>query len=753
MGKVPSRDEVLKFIAEQDGKVAKRDIAKAFNIKGEDRIPLKRLLREMSAEGLLDGSRKGGLRGQGELPSVAVVQVISRNKYGLLIARARVEGSLLDGDDDPTIEIDDSAPKNRRHRPAPPVSIGDTALVRLRKQSKYKYVARVIRKLGGEGGTLYGVVRERPDGLWLIPADRRERYDYKLEDGAEATHGDLLACEKLPSRRMGTKRARMVENIGSADDPHAFSLIAIAEQGIRVTFPDSVMAEAEAVKQADNKGREDLSHIPFITIDPADARDHDDAVYAEPDTDPQNPGGHIVWVAIADVAAYVTPNSEMDMEAKLRGNSVYMPDRVVPMLPERLSNDLCSLREGETRPCMAVRMTIGADGKKRSHQFYRGLMRVAVKLSYSQAQNAFDGAVEAQFAEYDAPLLQPLWQAYQCMAEAREQRQPLRINRPERRVEMDDNGKITRIYMPPSLEAHKLIEEMMVAANVCAAETLEKHRRTLIYRVHDSPPDERIKALADFLRPMGIKVNLGQTLLPHMFNGLMAQALEGPHAPSVSEVVLRTQSQAIYTIDNIGHFGLNLGRYAHFTSPIRRYADLTVHRALIAALKFGDDGQTPEEAEQLDAIAEAISATERKAMIAERSAGERYMAAHMSKHIGDSFTARIAGVSRAGLFVALDDSGAEGLIPISRLGEERFFADENNMYLTGRTTGLTFRLGEAVEVELVEATPLRGGLLFSLLDGGTYDANAKRAAGKRRGAPRGGARGGPRHNSRRRRSR
>ena len=754
MGKVPSRDEVLKFIAEQDGKVAKRDIAKAFNIKGEDRIPLKRLLREMSAEGLLDGSRKGGLRGQGDLPNVAVVQVMARNKYGLLTARARVEGSLLDGDDDPMIEIDDSAPKNRRHRPAPPVSPGDTALVRLRKQSKYKYIGRVIRKLGGEGGTLYGVVRERPDGLWLIPADRRERYDYKLEDATEAQHGDLLACEKLPSRRMGTKRARMLDNIGSADDPHAFSLIAIAEQGIRVDFPEPVIAEAEAVKEATVKGREDLTHVPFITIDPVDARDHDDAVYAEPDPDPQNPDGHIVWVAIADVAAYVTPQSEMDVEAKLRGNSVYMPDRVVPMLPERLSTDLCSLREGETRPCMAVRMTIGADGKKRSHKFYRGLMRSAAKLSYAEAQKAFDGAVDPQFAALDAPILQPLWQAYQAMAAARDNRQPLRINRPERRIEMNDQGKIERIYIPPALEAHKLIEEMMVAANVCAAETLEKHRRTLIYRVHDTPPDERVKALVDFLRPMGIKVNLGQTLLPHLFNGLMGQALEGPHAPSVSEAVLRTQSQAIYTIDNIGHFGLNLGRYAHFTSPIRRYADLTVHRALIAALKLGDDGQSEQEAEQLDAIAEAISQTERKAMIAERSAGERYMAAHMSTHIGDSFTGRIAGVSRAGLFVSLDDSGAEGLIPISRLGEERFFADENNMYLTGGTTGLTFRLGEAVEVELVEATPLRGGLLFSLLEGGTYDAQAKRA-GKRRGPPRNGARRGgpPKGVSRRRQSR
>ena len=756
MGELPTRDEVLKFIAESDGKVAKRDIAKAFNIKGADRIPLKRMLRELAAEGLLDGSRKGGLRGQGDLPSVTVIEVTGRNKYGVLQARARMEGSLLDGEDDPVIEIDDSGQPKSRHRrqaSAPPVSPGDVALARLRKQSRYKYIARIIRKLGGDGGRLFGVVRERPDGLWLIPADRRERYDYKLENDTEAEDGDLLACEKLPARRMGTKKARMVENIGKADDPHAFSLIAIAEQGIRVEFPDAVMAEAEAVNEATESGREDLTDIPFITIDPADARDHDDAVYAAPDDDPQNADGHIVWVAIADVAAYVTPNSEMDIEARKRGNSVYMPDRVVPMLPERLSTDLCSLHDGAVRPALAVRMVFDAEGRKRRHTFHRGLIKIAAGLSYGQAQQAFDGAAQDRAVEIDEAILQPLWRAYKAMAQARDKRQPLRINRPERRVEMNDKGQITRIYMPPQLEAHKLIEEMMVAANVCAAETLEKHRRTLIYRVHDTPPDERVKALSDFLRSMDIKLSLGQTLLPQLFNGLMSQAADSPHAPTVSEAVLRTQAQAIYSIDNIGHFGLNLGRYAHFTSPIRRYADLTVHRALIAAMKFGPnpkhDGQTEEEAEQLDRIAEAISQTERRAMLAERSAGERYMAAHMSGRIGESFTARISGVSRAGLFVALDETGAEGIIPISRLGEERFFADENNMYLTGGTTGLTFRIGETVEVELEEATPMQGGLLFSLLDGGTYDSKAKRAAGRRRGPPRRNSRPTGRRPSRR----
>ena len=738
MADLPSRDEVLKFIAESDGKVAKRDIAKAFNIKGADRIPLKRMLRELAAEGLLDGSRKGGLRGAGELPNVTVIEITGRNKYGVLTARARLQGNLLDGEDDPLIEIDDAPAVRRggRRQPsAPPVSPGDVALARLRKQSRYKYIARIIRKLNGENQKLFGVAHERPDGLWLVPADRRERHDYKLAADTQARDGDLLACEKLPSRRMGAKLARMLDNIGDASDPHAFSLLAIAEQGIRVGFPEAVTAEAEAAREATAEGREDLSALPFITIDPADARDHDDAVYATPDDDPQNPDGHIVWVAIADVAAYVTPNSEMDYEARRRGNSVYMPDRVVPMLPERLSNDLCSLRENELRPALVVRMRIGADGRKRDHQFHRGLIKVVAGLSYGQAQKAFEGAADEAAQNWDTDVLQPLWRAYQAMAWARDDRQPLRINRPERRVEMDAQGRIARIYVPPVLEAHKLIEEMMVAANVCAAETLEKHKKQLIYRVHDTPPDERVRALADFLRSMDIKLNLGQTLLPRLFNGLMQQAEDGPHALSVSEAVLRSQAQAIYSIENIGHFGLNLGRYTHFTSPIRRYADLTVHRALIAALKLGKDGQSEEEAAQLESIAEAISQTERRAMLAERSAGERYMAAHMAGHIGDSFSGRIAGVSRAGLFVVLDDTGAEGLIPISRLGEERFYADENNMYLTGGTTGLTFRLGEAVEVELEEAAPIRGGLLFSLLEGGTYDSKAKRRTTRRQRPP------------------
>jgi ribonuclease R len=718
----PTREDIVKFIGDQPGKVGKRDIAKAFQIKGSDRIPLKKLLREMAAEGLLDGSRKGGIQRAGDLPNVCVIRVTGRDRDSGLTARAVHDGEVMEGPDAPQISIDETTSRNRNHRTVVVVP-GDTALARLRRLKDGVYDARIIRKLGGSEGQIIGLLTQRPDGLWIVPADRRERYDFRVVETTDAKDGDLVVGEKLQSARMSARKAKVINTLGPADAPNAFSLLAIAEQGIATVFPDAVLAEAESVQQATTQSHEDLTHIDFVTIDPHDARDHDDAVHASPDEDPENAGGFVIWVAIADVAAYVTPHSEMDREARKRGNSVYMPDRVVPMLPERLSTDLCSLREKQTRPCLAVRMRIGADGRPLDHQFHRGLMRSVAKLSYQQAQAAFDGAIDPAFEALDARVLQPLWQAYQRMAQARDARGPLNINRPERRIELDDAGRIARIYSPPRLEAHRLIEEMMVAANVCAAQTLERHKRTLIYRVHDTPPAERVRALADFIRPMGIKLSLGQTVLPNLFNSLMQQADTGDHGPSISEAVLRTQSQAIYDTENLGHFGLNLGRYAHFTSPIRRYADLTVHRALIAALKLGEDGQTAEEAENLPDIAQAISLTERNAMLAERKASDRYLSAYMSKQIGDSFTGRISGVSRAGLFVKLDDSGADGLIPISRLGAERFYADDDNLTLSGGTTGLTFRIGQEVEVKLEEATPIQGGLLFSLESGGSTESS------------------------------
>jgi ribonuclease R len=503
-------------------------------------------------------------------------------------------------------------------------------------------------------------------------------------------------------------------------------LLALAEQDIPTHFPENVMHEAVAARETVAlDGREDLRDLPLITIDPADARDHDDAVYAEADSDPKNTGGFHIWVAIADVATYISYGSEMDREARKRGNSVYLPDRVVPMLPERISNDLCSLRPDETRPCLAVKMTIDKTGKRREHQFMRGLMRSAARLSYQQAQAAFDGNPDEENAALHDSVLTPLWQAYQLMAKARDERGPLNLDLPERKIIMK-NGQVTDIFIPERLEAMRVIEEMMVSANVCAAETLEKHNTPLVYRVHDSPATEKLHALAGFVKPLGVAIDLGQPMIPRLFNRLLAGAQDSDHSFMVQEAVLRTQSQAVYDPENIGHFGLNLSRYAHFTSPIRRYADLIVHRALIRALRLGDDGLHDSEIENLSGMAEHISGTERRAMLAERSAKDRYLSAYLSDKIDRVFEGRVSGLSRSGLFIKLSETGADGFIPISRLGAERFFPDADGLTLSGGTTGAIFRLGMPVRVRLLEATPLVGGLLLELEDSEANTAPPRR---------------------------
>jgi len=547
--------------------------------------------------------------------------------------------------------------------------------------------------------------------------------------------------------------------VGREDEPKAASLIAIHTHGIPMGFSAAAEAEAEAAEPPTLAGRTDLRDIPLITIDPSDARDHDDAVFAQADADPKNPGGWIVWVAIADVAAYVRPGSALDIEARDKANSVYFPDRVEPMLPERLSNGLCSLRQGEARATMAVRMVFGADGRKRSHQFVRGLMRSAAKLSYEQAQAAIDGQTDDVTGPLMDSVLTPLWAAYGAMKIAREKRSPLQIESAERKIVISPEGEVVSITPRAALEAHKLIEEMMVAANVCAAETLEQKRSPLIYRIHDAPSQEKLQALGDFLATLDVAWTKGEPARTDRFNRLLEQMREGPNGEIVNEVVLRTQMQAVYSPDNIGHFGLNLERYAHFTSPIRRYADLVVHRALIRALGFtskdgGADGLTDYEIARLRETAEHITLAERRAMAAERDATDRYVAAYLEQHVGAEFEGRITGVTRFGLFVKLKDTGADGLIPVSTLGDEYFVHDDRLHALIGDRTGVRWRLGRSVTVKLVEATPITGGLLFEMISE-PEDADPKaprprlgvrpRAGPGRNGPPKGRGKGkGPR---------
>lgn len=519
---------------------------------------------------------------------------------------------------------------------------------------------------------------------------------------------------------MGLPQARVTERLGSMADENAVSRIAVETHGIPLEFPRAALEEAQAaVPKTDLSGLEDMRSTPFVTIDPADARDHDDAVYAHADDDPANPGGHVVWVAIADVARYVKPGSALDRAARERGNSVYFPGRVVPMLPERLSNDLCSLREKEDRPALAVRMVFSAQGEKRDHRFARIMMRSAAKLRYEAAQAAVDGRPAPAGDTSDAetllePVLKPLWAAWRALMRAQEKRAPLELELPERKLLLDKAGRVESVMVPERLEAHRLVETFMIAANVAAAETLESNSVPLVYRAHDAPSAEKLAALGEFLRSLDISLARGTNVQPRQFNQILARVADTPNAGLVNEVVLRSQSQAEYTPENYGHFGLNLRRYAHFTSPIRRYADLIVHRALIAALKLGDGGFLYEP-EALAETAAHISMAERRAMAAERETVDRLIAHFLADRVGTRFPGRVSGVTRSGMFVKLRDTGADGYIPAASIDENYWRYDEIGQQLVSDRTGEAFRLGDDVEVRLVEAIPVAGMLRFEIL--------------------------------------
>jgi ribonuclease R len=523
-----------------------------------------------------------------------------------------------------------------------------------------------------------------------------------------------VEAEVVKGRGLSRPTARVRKRLGDLNDQRNISLIAIRQHGIPDVFPDPVLSEAEALRSFSLAGRLDLRDVPFITIDPADARDHDDAVWAGP-----GEAGEVkVIVAIADVAAYVRPGTALDREARVRGNSVYFPDRVVPMLPERISNDLCSLREGEDRPCIVCTMRFDESGRKKVHRFARAIMRSAAKLSYDEAQAAIDGKPNDKTGPLLGPILEPLWQAYAVLSKGRAKREPLELDLPERKLILDAHGLIERVVTPERLDSHKLVEEFMIQANVAAAQSLEERGVARLYRVHEPPSPEKIRALAEFLRTVGINLPKGQHLMPKDFNGILRMAQGKDYQHVVNEVVLRSQAQAVYSTENRGHFGLHLKRYTHFTSPIRRYADLIVHRGLITGFGFGPDGLSSEDVKQIDETAEMTSAAERRAMAAERETVDRLIASHLSSQTGSVFAGRIAGVVGAGLFVTLNETGADGFVPVSSLGRENFRFDETRRALVGQTSGETHQLGDPVEVRLVEVAPVSGGLRFEMVSEG-----------------------------------
>jgi ribonuclease R len=764
----PTRQQILDFIAASDRPAGKREIARAFGLSAADKSALKTLLADMADEGLIDSSPGRAFHQAGGVPKVTVLRVTDVDDSGQAWA---VPERWESGAPEPRLRV-----LERKGRGSA-LGVGDRILARTEQRGN-GYAAHPMKKLLKGSELVLGVVHQEGEkGYWLRPVEKKERRELPISDLGPAQTGDLVLAEK--TGRPPRLAARVSEVLGDPFAPRSFSLIAIHKHGIPHEFPDRVIEEAERVAGQKLGEREDLTHIPIVAIDPADARDHDDAVWAAPDEDSANAGGWTAIVAIADVAFYVRPGSALDKEARKRGNSVYFPDRVVPMLPETLSAHVCSLKEGEDRAALACHLQVTKDGQLKSWRFSRARVRIAANIAYEDAQAAIDAARGQERIEVSSPVcsmpeidagepppvpealvestLKPLWACWRALFKAREKRAPLELDLPERRVVLDEKGRIMSVAPRERLDAHRLIEDYMIAANVAAAKALEAKKAPVMYRDHEPPGREKLVALKDYLATFGVEFALGQVVRPSTFNHIIERIGEADFKPQVMEQILRTQTQAYYSPQNTGHFGLALGSYAHFTSPIRRYADLIVHRSLVSAWGLGDGGLTGAEAESMEVTGELISQLERRAMEAERDTLDRYVAAYLSERVGDLVDCRITGVQPFGFFATVEGLGGDGLVPVSTLGDEYFRYEEASQSLVGEESDTRFAPGQRLKLRLVEANPVSGGLRFELPEGGGSRSPQRgpRRDGRRgaeKGPPRQGRRGRPaniRHQGRR----
>ncbi len=710
---LPTKDALRDLIHESANPLNKRDIARVFALKGQERVALKALLRELTEAGIIEKDAGKSYKAPGGLPETGLVEIVGLDADGEMIAKPLQWHGKGDA---PKIYV--ATPL----RSEGSLSAGDQVLVKLKRLSQSEYDARILKTLDNPAGRVIGVFKPYKDGGYVYPTNKKIKEDYFAPPafckGLE--EGDLVSAEQIPPTReypRSKNPVRIIERIGKKDDPRLISLIAIHSQGIPTEFSAAALKEARDMKEPTlSDGREDLRGIPLVTIDGADARDFDDAVFAEPDIHPQNEGGWHLIVAIADVSFYVRPQSALDKEAFERGNSTYFADRVVPMLPERLSNDLCSLMPRVSRACLACHLWIDKDGRLIAHKFARGLMRSAERLTYEEVEAAHKGYPDEKTSPLLDAVIKPLYKAYSILKHARELRGALEIDLPERKALINDKGIVTAIVRRERLGSHQLVEEFMILANVAAAEALEKKDAPCLYRTHDSPSFDRLENTREFLKEMGYSLPKAEHLKPKNINHILHLTKDKPDKELIHTLLLRTQSQAIYSPDNIGHFGLALEKYAHFTSPIRRYADLIVHRALVRTYGLGAGGLEDFEHEALVEIAEHISQTERRSMVAERDVMDRFTAQYLSVNIGRDFKGRVSGVTHFGLFVTLDESGADGLVPMRSLPRDYYIHDEKRHALVGKDNGHVYRLAQPVVVRLVEADPLRGSTVFEMLE-------------------------------------
>ena len=715
---LPTRQQVLDFIASSEEPAGKREIARAFGLSAQDKIALKALLHDMADEGLIDSAPGRAFHKMGGLPKVTVLRIVDVDDGGNVWAVPE------------RWEAETPPPRLRvRERKRGQLGIGERILART-EEAGPGWIAHPMKTLAPASEQVLGVLRAEGDRFWLTGVEKKERREFAVSDTGGAAVGDLVLAEK--TGRPPRITVRVVERLGDPFAPRSFSLIAIHKHGIPDQFGQETLDEAERVAGLPlGDDREDLRHLPIVAIDPVDARDHDDAVWAAPDDDPVNAGGWRAIVAIADVSFYVRPGSEIDREARRRGNSVYFPDRVVPMLPEILSAHVCSLVEGEDRAALACHIQVTPAGTLKSWRFTRAVVRIAANIAYEDAQAAIDGALAHPLTD---TALRPLWDCWLALLAAREKREPLDLDLPERRVVLDEKGRIMSVAPRERLDAHRLIEDYMIAANVAAAKALEAKKSPVMYRDHEPPSREKLVALKDYLETFDIAFTLGQVVLPRTFNRILDKVGDAEFRPQVMEQVLRSQTQAYYAPGNTGHFGLSLGSYAHFTSPIRRYADLLVHRSLVRAFGLGDGALTAGEAEGMERIGQSISGFERRAMEAERDTIDRYVAAFLSERVGQTVEVRITGVQNYGFFATVEGVGGDGLMPVRDLGGEYFKFDEAARTLIGETSGEAYTLGQRLELRLAEANPVSGALRFELPGG--KGAAPPSEADRRRGGPR-----------------
>lgn len=727
---LPTRQQVLDFIAQSDEPAGKREIAKAFGLKGTEKIALKTLLKDMAEEGLIDGNRSA-FHAMGGVPRVTVLRIVEIDE-GEPVA---IPDSWQPEDASPPPRLRVVEPRGKARDRGPALRVGDRILARTEEAGK-GWLAHPMKKIQGGEEQLMGVVELDGTGKgWLAPVDKRVRNAVPISDLGGAEAGQLVLAE--PAGRSPRSGMKVVAVLGDPLAPRAFSLIAIHKHGIPLVFPEAALREAEEAAKlplSEDK-REDLRHLPIVAIDPADARDHDDAIWAEPD----GQGGFNALVAIADVSFYVRPGGQTDREARKRGNSVYFPDRVVPMLPEVLSADVCSLKSGADRAAMACHLSIDSEGRIKDWRFTRAIVRIAEVIAYEEAQRRIDsGEAEAHLAN--------LWDAWRLLEKARNARDPLNLELPERRVVLDEQGKIAEIAIRERLDAHRVVEDFMIAANVAAAKALEAKVAPVVYRIHEPPSREKLVALKDYLATFDRKLSLGQVITPSLFNRMLKDIADEAEKALIMEAVLRSQTQAYYGPRNAGHFGLSLGSYAHFTSPIRRYSDLLVHRALVDGYGLEQprpkadlpptSGLSDRDRGDLARVSEAISNAERRAMEAERDTIDRYVAAWLSGKVGEVFDTRITGVQKFGLFATIIGLGGDGLVPVSTLGAERFNYDEKAQRLIGELSGEEFAMGQILKLRLAEANPLTGALKFEPVDVAEGVQRIERRGGKMEHKPR-----------------